>query len=294
MKLLTAIFSYNRYYLLKNAIESFYEFGPDSDLLVVDDGSSDSRIREYLEHVKKEKGAAVIVSTSHIYGFHGGLYENMNRAVEYALARDYTHIFFVQDDMQFMWEDESFLQRVKGIFDGLTDAAMILPVFQKGIVQDTFKERFEVHPNWYVWHLKPYGICDLGIMPLSLIKKHKWGFGESEGKNGQIWRELGYKLYVTTTPIIAWVPWPQVKKFNKIFGSERKPMSKYFLKPLTKEQIQKLEGQGVSAIPCHEDFCFPWGWRCLSPYWFTHNRGEYIKLILKGILKGRYPKIVCE
>ncbi len=287
MKLLTVVFSYNRYALLKNTVDSFYAFGPESDLLIMDDGSPDTRIHDFLSSCKKNARTSVWIKSAHVPAFHGSLYENMNRAVSMALSGGYTYIFFVQDDMQFMWKDDDFHQRIARFFLCYPDAAMLSPFFQKKISAHKHPDRFEKGVGGKEWHLKPYGICDVGVMPLSLFQKTQWKFQASAAENGRVWRSWGYKVYVPTAPTLAWVPWPQVRQYSSIFGREREPKHRYFLKPLSPEQIVRLRAIDCARLPYHEDFCFPWGWSCISPYWFTNLHREYFSLLLQGMLKGK-------
>jgi hypothetical protein len=288
IKLLKAVFSYNRFYLFKNTMESLLEFGPPGDTLVVDDGSNDLRLIDYLETLKS-RGVKVVNQESHLPGFHGGLYVNMNRAVQHAVDNGYSHIFFIQDDVQFMWKDSEILSRINRVFLTCQDAAMVLPIFQKGILEPTLKSRLEPNVSGDCWHLNPYGICDLGVMPVSLLRDRKWKFGESEGENGKIWQEWGYKMYVLPSPTVAWVPWPAIRTQNRSLYSERSPSRKYFLKPLTEQQIADLRVKGLSEIPIHENYCYPWGWRCLKPYWFTKGRREYARMLWQ---MRRWPRWV--
>jgi len=277
MKLLNAVFSYNRYYLLKNTVDSLLEFGPEGDVLVVDDGSDDPRVVEYLRSL--EGRAAVVRRDRQERDFHGGLYENMNLAVDRALAGGHSHVFFIQDDVQFMWKDAGFAARVEKIFAARPDAAMVFPIFQKGILAAALGARMEPHPEAEAWHLTPYGIADMGVMPLSLLREKAWRFLPSEGENARVWRSWGYKLYIPSAPSVAWVPWPTALAFGRRASSERRPVERYFLRPLTGSQTAVLKNRSLKDLVYHEDFCLPWGWRCLSPYWFTRSRREYLKTL---------------
>lgn len=293
MKLLTAVFSYERYYLLKNTIESFFEFGPQADLLIVDDGSADPRVLEYLKGL--ESRATVLRNSRDTPRIHGALYINMNRAVDFALTHKYSHIYFVQDDVQFMWQDIDFHKRIESVFATCPDAAMVSAIFMKGIQSRQMQQRLLPHPSGLCWHLAPYSIADIGVIPLTLFTKRTWRFTNSEIDNSRSWRQWGYKLYILPTSNLAFVPWPQVHSSNRSFGSERAPREKYFLKPMTQFQVDQLKkaAKNLKKIPFHEDYCLPWGWNCLSPYWFTKLSREYWMCLWKSIRHNvRWPKLV--
>ncbi len=294
MRLLSAIFSYQRYHLFRNTVDSFFAFGPDSDLLIVDDGSDDPRILAYLAEIAKRPRVTVIRRDREGGAQHGGLYPNMNLAVDHAVEGGYSHIFFLQDDVQFLWKDDDFCKRVEHVFRTQPDAAMVNCFFFKGIVARQMRERLIPFTEADAWHLTPYAIVDIGIMPLALLQEKKWRFGNTESGNSKHWVDWGYKLYALRMPTLAFVPWPQVRSAGRSFGYERKPRRAYFLKPLDAAQIEKLKNMPLSAIPYQEHFCLPWGWRCLSPYWFTKFSRKYYLRYLRQCMKDGdfYPKWV--
>lgn len=293
VKLLTAIFGYQRYYLLKNTIDSFCAYGPDSDLLIIDDGSDDPRLLAYLAEIKKRPRVEVIQRDRENNAQHGGLYPNMNLAVDKAIEGGYSHIFFLQDDVQFMWKDETFCDRVEHIFKTRPDAAMVNCFFFKGIIARQLRDRLIPFQDADTWHISPYGIVDIGIMPVSLLQEKKWRFGNTENGNSRHWVDWGYKLYALRAPTLAFIPWPQVRASGKSFGHERKPRRAFFLKPLDDAQIATLKAMPLSDIPYQENFCPPWGWKCLSPYWFTKFSWKHYTRYLKQCIKDRdfYPKL---
>ncbi len=294
MRLLAALFCYNRYHLLHNSIQSFLAYGPDADLLVVDDGSDDPRVIAYLEEVKTRPRVTVIRRDRQATDGHGGLYPNMDKAVDQAIAHDYSHIFFLQDDVQFMWKDPQFEARVEHVFKTRPNAAMVNCFFLKGIIARQLRERLEPHEEAKAWHIKPYGIVDIGIMPVALLKEKQWRFIGTENKNSAIWVDWGYKLYALSAPTLAFIPWPEVRVNDKVSGKERTPKREYFLKPLDDAQIKKLQSLPLSVIPYHEHYCLPWGWKCFSPYWFTKfSWKHYMRYLKECITDGDFmPKWV--
>jgi len=52
-------------------------------------------------------------------------------------------------------------------------------------------------------------------------------------------------------------------------------------------QIAELTVRPLAKLPCHEDYCLPWGWRCLSPYWYsTPNWRDYLRLLGRSARDG--------
>lgn len=292
MRLLTAVFSYNRYFLLKNTLDSWMEYGPGGDLLIVDDGSTDTRVEALLAEVAQKPGCTVRSQSRDNGQAHGGLYANMNVAAAHAIERGYDYVFFLQDDLQFMWKDDGFQERVERIFRDCPDAAMVSPVFQRGILAPQMRQRLVPHPSGPCWHLTPYAIVDVGIMPVRLLKEKEWLFGKEERSNSDHWVKWGYKLYAMRAPTVAFVPWPEVWSGTGRFGKERSPKEAYFLKPLDDTQTSALRSS--TDIPFAEDYCLPWKWSCLSPYWLTKFSWKYYKKYAWERIKNGdgWPKIV--
>lgn len=95
LKILTAVFAYNRPLHLENCLKSLRDMFPDADVVVYDDNSSDPKVDEVISRfdcrVRKGQGGS---------GRHGGLYANMQLAYEDALEGGYDYLLSLQDDMQ--------------------------------------------------------------------------------------------------------------------------------------------------------------------------------------------------
>ncbi|MDX2227612.1 MAG: glycosyltransferase family A protein [Verrucomicrobiae bacterium] len=282
MRLLTAIFSYNRFELLGNCTDSWWEMGPGGDLLIIDDGSNDPRMGGLLER-EERRGARVIRVPRGPTLFHGGLYTNMSLALEQAIVGGYDYIYFLQDDVQFMHPVMSRMGEYAQLFEAHPGVGMIGFMFYKGIMRRTIKPRLEWEPALHAWHCRPYGIADIGLARVGTFREAGFRFLDSEGANSAFWLDRGYKYYIHSLPHLAFVPWPMTIAFDRSYGQERKRRRPYFLKPLDQDQITRLEKTASrQALAFHEDFCSPWGWTCLKPYWFTGLNREYLRLVIKS------------
>jgi len=285
MRILYVIISYNRYFLLKNAVESLLAYAPAGNLLIVDDGSNDPRLLQYYEHLKRERKAHIRQGTHEGSEriLHGGLYRCMNIGMDYAIQHDYSHVFYLQDDVQFMWKDDHLVKRIENVFNRCPDAAMVSPIFQKKIIARAMRARLQPNVAGDCWHMTPYGIADIGCVPVKLLAEKRWRFGETETKNHVQWASWGYKLYCLRAPVIAWVPWPLVYNRETRSGIERYPRKQFLLKPLSPRSIRRLCSLPLGHIPYTEDFCFPWQWWCWSPYCFTVLNMEYWNNLRKAV-----------
>jgi hypothetical protein len=199
---------------------------------------------------------------------HGGLYENMDVAVDLAEGGSYDYVHFIQDDVQFMWHDADLPAKVKRIFQ-IPGASMVETVFFWGIVRDRIAKSLEFVPEANCYHRKPHGLLDMGIMPVRLLQEQQFRFGNGiESTNSAWWRRRGFKAYRLHSPVMMYVPWPPNFRPNKgQRGDVVPPVNKYLLRPLSDAQIEKLTARPLAEIPFAEDYCFPWGWKCKTPYW---------------------------
>ena len=105
MRVPVYIFSYNRLRYLKNAIKSVERFYPYSKIYIVDDGSDDVDMLEFIQ-----QNATVynfIFPNSSVCGDRGGLYTNLNYCVYHAKQNGFQYVGFMFDDLQFVreWEE---------------------------------------------------------------------------------------------------------------------------------------------------------------------------------------------
>ena len=115
-RLLNCIISYNRFHYLRNAVDSVREYLRFGDLCVFDDGSDDPVLMHYLQQLSDSGVIVVRKERRFHHGYHGGLYELMNEAIDHALSQHYDLLNFIQDDVQFLWHDPELLVKVMKIF----------------------------------------------------------------------------------------------------------------------------------------------------------------------------------
>jgi len=278
MKLLNCIFSYNRFYYLKNTVESLLEFFRFGDTIVFDDGSDDLAVVNYLSELEN-RGIQVIRqhrwSEEYYLYMHGGYYENHDQGIAFASDHGYDYIRFIDDDVQFMWHDPEFLNRVERIFRTFPDALQIIDFFSNAIGRDRAIRRLQpiLHANCYYNY--PFGMCTMGIVSVNLFKEHRFRYGNGrEMTNSNWWRRRGYKAYALHAPTMVQVPWPEVIQDGKRVAKGCKPVNKYYLKPLDSLQIERLVSRPLEEIPFAEDYCLPWGWTCPKPYCYSDHKSH--------------------
>ena len=305
-RLLHCVISYNRYRYLQNTVDSLREFFPEGDVIVFDDGSDDPDAIGYLESLGAQGVVVARRPRRQPRAPHGGLYVLMSEALEYASSHGYELLNYVQDDMQFLWRDPDIIDKVLRIFDLHEDALQVQNLFTKRIVRYHLAEtdRVELHPKSWSYHFRPYGVGDLGFLFLPRCREARFHFLDSEGKAGDYWRSRGYKMHALHAPTLAYVPWPQcyqplrrVKKWPP--GRPRKPVHRYYLKPLSVEAVAALVSRPLEQLPELESYTVPWGWHCVSPFWFTRmssraDVASYFRLLMAFWRNGDYviPRVV--
>lgn len=278
-KWLVCIFSYNRGALLENLLASINAYYPEWDIAVFDDGSADKETNQVLSRLD-HAGVVVVRGKEGKDSKHGGLYYMMNKATEYAISRDYTYAYFVQDDMQFLWRDELLEQKVEKVF-ARKNCLMCNSSFLQKILIGGLEDRL---PNVLagVFEFKGNGVADTGIINVQKAKSEALCFPEqSEGGNGQYWYKKGWKLLWLSQPHLAWVPWPSTYRPGKM---DKRNLST--LHPLSGDAIDRLKQNNSYAFL--EDYTSTERFM-IKPYWYTANPGtiNLLKIYLKYYLGFR-------
>lgn len=287
MRCLNVIFTFNRPYLLRNCIKSFLEFGPEGDLLIVEDGSTLPEQQLYLQELAALNNPRLDVwnRTRDKRNRLGGLYPNMEAVTQYAIANKYDFLFFIQDDQQVMWKDELFWRKVSDIYSHHPQTLIVRPVFDKLIFSHDAPNRLEVCAKCLGIRFKKSWFSAVGILRPAQVKELDWHFCATEGLNNIQAKSLNLSMHLIKTPILAFVPTPETWRFGCSAGRAKRPVHDYFLKPLNSEQITRLKQEkGIAYL---EEFCQPWGWKTWSPYNFSNNRRKYMQNLWRWFKKNR-------
>jgi len=176
-----AIFSYNRGPWLAQCVASARSALPFARLRVHDDGSDDPATREELEAL----GEAVVGHSGAGRARHGGLYANMQRALEMAEAE---HLLFMQDDMQvvrpLLAADR---EEIGAIFGAFPRAAFLAPTFMKGNRRRRHTTRLMAHARRRAYHARPDqparkmpAYHDTALAHVGRLRAAGWRFAGSE------------------------------------------------------------------------------------------------------------------
>lgn len=125
------VFSYNRGPFLKNCVESIRRYAPQSEITLIDDGSGDPETVELLDAYSGQM--RVIRQERNRPARLGGLYANLQLALD-SMAEDGVETFiFVQDDTQLVRPlSARDIRYIEEYFRHFPDAAFLNPHFLKG------------------------------------------------------------------------------------------------------------------------------------------------------------------
>jgi glycosyltransferase involved in cell wall biosynthesis len=290
MKVLAVSVCWNFYHYIRNTVESCQEFFPEADILVVDNGSTEPRLVQWLEHLRQEGRVSVMLrghnnSSRRV----GSLYDGYNDAFDWALERGYDLIYLMNDDVQFLYHDPDLIPKVAAFFAAAHDASNLSIMFGKAIAP--MHDRAQYVPELRAFRSLGYGVSDDGFFTSEFLRRTGFRFMDSESRHASDMRERGYQCYLWRDPVLAFVPWVATRRNGRIIGREFPPLARYYLKPLEDAAVRRLHNRPDGDYAYGDDWTRPWGWTCLSPYWFTTLTTEYfIKCLEQRVL----PRFIAE
>lgn len=266
MRCLIAIMSYNRGEFLLNCVSSIernLQFP--YELQIYDDDSNDEYTCEVLNDLKKKYSVYNNDEKKEKHLKVKGLYQNMNKALQYCSINQIDHVLIMQDDMQV-------IRKVDEIefssFTQLPDHAVLVPLFFKMNHQKDYKNLLRLNSNFKLYEplsvSQRYmnGIADIGLFNVQGLENKNWHFLNDEGENMERGRELGYQRVVLFNPFLAYLPWPKTNRamYKGIKGYFKRAADAFFqagfhpFNDLDTDGLRKLTSRDPSIIPFAEDY----------------------------------------
>jgi hypothetical protein len=270
-----AVFSCNRLHYLRNCVQSILDLVglSDIDLLVVDNGSTEPGMGEYLRSLPAPISVHRFEDRTP-----GELYRAMNFAVDHARRRGNACIHFIQDDCQFLRRDPMLLPRVRAAFDSFPEVAQVQTclVWKNKLHKWKTQGRTSLveagSDRWLYLHDKPP--CDTGFTRVSLFDQtgpypqHASLKGEQPGTIlGEEWmyqqcRRLGATRIVSLRPVMGMLFDAAYVRGHTRIGRYCPPVGGYYIKPLTDAQLRTIEVNACRGeCSCIEDFEHPDGYQ---------------------------------
>jgi glycosyltransferase involved in cell wall biosynthesis len=275
-KLLFCIFSFNRGRFLENCISSIEKCVPGADIAVFDDDSYDEYTKQVLDGVSQRHD--VLKPGNESTHKLGGLYGNMQSALEY--ARDRRLVCFLQDDMQVVrpLTDEE-IAGFDQCFDANARLAFLHPCFLKGINRDRDQATLHYDPALQAYRRDQteqsagqYFSAILMTRPQRLLDAG-WQFGRSEPVNDRQAREHFDRIGHLYAPFAMWLPEvPAYRGKRKTLAlrlaEKRRGCGLYPYRLLDATSVDELKSRSVDVLPFAEDFLTcensslekPWGY----------------------------------
>lgn len=201
--------SYNRGAFLQHCIETIERCAPHYAVTVMDDSSDDSETIKILDAIATRHE---VISSASLSGHkHGGLYENMQAALE---RSDDELICFLQDDTQLVRplepRDET---DINAAFEAAPNLAFLSPCFIRGIALRHKQDRnfrFDAATGLWYWYPQKRSTgayySDVVIAHRSRLRRASWHFEQGESANDRQARRAFRRMGHMAVPFAMWLP----------------------------------------------------------------------------------------
>ncbi|NQX90245.1 MAG: glycosyltransferase family 2 protein [Halioglobus sp.] len=217
------VFSYNRGDYLQNCIDSINACAPQLPTHIVDDDSTCPKTRLLLDQYTGSFKFSQ--SKELIKGNHGGLYKNMQVALESSSA-DY--VIFMQDDMQLTRTiSDQDIKDIQNFFEHFPESAFLYPVFLKGGRAERDRSDVTLSEGYPVYFRKvnpdnpaPSFYSDVCVAHRERLKQSDWKFIHGEDETAEIARKMFGPMGLMVFPFMMYLPEVPVFRYGKLTFSE--------------------------------------------------------------------------
>ncbi len=254
-----AAFSYNRGAYLRNCVTSVQRNMPFAEIKIYDDASTDPETLAVLGSL----GVPVIKPEGTTKGRHGGLYANMNRALDEAGTG---LILFLQEDMQLVRPVQpAELLQIRLILG--QNRAFVFPGFMKATSLPRYRIQMNPDPALRAYVGRPEDpkritYVDAMIADVAKLRQVNWRFAGSERANAAQARGLFADMPYMADPFLFYCP--EVP----IFRNRQQSLSARIAARLTgddvkafhdlgEDEVQRLVRRPLSDWPTAEDWLQP-------------------------------------
>jgi len=256
-----AIFSYNRLFYLKNALNSVQRNLPDARIRIYDDGSEQSEMKDFLVENSNLVGA----TSKRLESKHGGLYANMQSALD---AAETDYLLFMQDDTQIVRKmDLDDLAAIDRAFEAFPNAAFLSVMFLKGEKKRRYKRVLRVDDGNQLYRSKSLedGVVqsyyDVVLCHVPRLRAAGWQFENTEVANMTQASKLFGEMPILRNPVMFFcpeVPFFRDRKQSlaaRILEKRRKVNPVFH--DMAEEDITQLKKRHLSLLPYAEDWLTP-------------------------------------
>lgn len=256
------IFSYNRGPFLENCAQSVRRMAPDWPMKIYDDGSDDPETLAVLG-----KYGGTVYGRRSTDGRHGGLYVNMQRALDEAES---DFILFTQDDHQIVRRlDDADVHYIREYFNRFPNAAFLDPAFLRGHRRRSIRRQIHIlsdFPGYYheideTWKRRSVTMyyTDVVVAHVGRLREGKWSFLTGETANADQARRHFPRMGQMAHPFSMNVPEvPVYRGKKKTLGvrlAERiAGIGVKAYRPMTPDEVARMRSRDLSEYPFAEDF----------------------------------------
>jgi len=292
------ILSFNRGPYLKICVDSVCRHIPDAPITVIDDGSTDTATVEILNQLPVE----IHRPSKDKNGRHGGLYDNMNWAIENCSE---PYLLFLQDDMQVVrdmytedWEE------LDTYFNADSRHAFAHVCFAMGIAK--LKSRSDYKP-WLPFRgyendngkvdqsqKSRRWVYDTSLAHVGRLREAKFQFGPTERDNAARAAGLFQPMFHFAEPFACQLPQVGVYRFGRRTLGERLSEKLSGNTPkryhsLSDEEVAMLKSRPVEKIlmaddilrPVDENVKRPFVHKGVNARWYTRAINKIELLLLR-------------
>ena len=261
------IFSFNRGKFLENCISSIEASGTAPRLYIFDDDSTDHETANVLDKLgEKYEVLRPLKKSGHK---HGGLYHNMQRALE--LLHEFDLICFLQDDTQVVRPIfGSDIDAIRGVLRDNPTLAFVHPCFVRGsdehkrpcypepMNDEKFFLRNDLGQSAGVYY------SDLVVFSPKRLLESGWRFVDSEPANECQAKELFMGMAYMCAPFAMWLPEvPAYRGKSKTLGLRLAERARhcgfYPYKIWSQVEAERFTNRSERSLPVAEEFlsCSP-------------------------------------
>lgn len=258
------IFSFNRGLYLRNCLDSVQRFAPECPVTVLDDDSTDPQTLGVLASMPPS--IPVRQPGLRAAGRHGGLYANMQAALESAPPSG--RALFIQDDMMLVrpLHSEDFAY-IDGFYQRFPRAAFLNPVFLKGKRQRRDYRISRLDPDFPVYfrhypgkkNARGLAYADAVIADVGRLREAQWRFLPGEVANAEQAREhfgdMGFMAY----PFLMFLPQVTVyrggrKTLGARLAERRSGTSPKAFLPIADARLREFLSRDLAVLPHAERY----------------------------------------
>lgn len=256
------IFSYNRGHFLDNCVRSIERCAEYADICVFDDGSDDQATQRSLSEIKAKY--TVIYANKNSNAKHGGLYNNMQRALDICSSEPI--VCFLQDDVQLVRPiKRQEIDAYQAHFDKNPRHGFMQPCFLKGAerLQETQALRYNEAKGVYQRHVNQQSAgtyySDIFVASPSRLIAHEWSFDYSEPKNNLQAKEHFDRLGQMFAPFAMWLPNApayrgKCKTLALRIAENRRQCAFNPYNIMTETEVIRLKSRSPDVLPFAEDY----------------------------------------